>query len=471
MGAARHGRPSTRSTWARGGVVGVVVLTACTLLGTRRSDVTHAAPALPTVTIFDADPNHIWNRTYVCLMVRQGADGIAYGEDTPDPLLWDETEHLLEGESHRRALECLDEFLRGHGERAIADPLKRAIFQHDLWAVFDWAAKPDDPDDASANLPPARRELCVRLAEVIRRLAVSADELKALPDNYAAAVGSGRFRVAYDPAQPQQAFLPDLFQPDGPWVCLSAHLEEPTAIQHFTGRSRFLVFLRLPGPRAATIEYVEKLRVSGEPPMVTPPADSSHPASIKLLNLRLPQFPAGTQAALVRQVILINQAGKLVPTALTDLVEMRGYHAVTIGRGSEYMNYINGPGSRDQDFFEFRMSRPELFAGRNGGLLAVHTWEREYPTFATHGLDPFESPDARGEGGEILKRCLGCHSDSGIHSVESRHQWMKPSQASGNPWDLSAAISWETEATLARKKQQPEFLMLQRMWNGAEGLK
>ena len=93
----------------------------------------HRLPA----AIFDSDPNHIWNRTHSCLFVREGADGTDYGA-VLDPLLWSSTRYLLTGDSYRRALACLDEFVRSHAERIVQDPVKRAIFQHDLWAVFDW---------------------------------------------------------------------------------------------------------------------------------------------------------------------------------------------------------------------------------------------------------------------------------------------------------------------------------------------
>src|ERR1700677_1112392 len=120
--------------------------------------------------IFDSDPNHIWNRTHSCLFVRHSADGTEYGADTLDPLLWPQTQHLLTGDSHDRALACLDEFLRSHAERAVQDPLKRAIFQRDLWAVFDWAATGDD-------LPQQRRELETRLAEAMRRVAITPEQV------------------------------------------------------------------------------------------------------------------------------------------------------------------------------------------------------------------------------------------------------------------------------------------------------
>ena len=125
--------------------------------------------------------------------------------------------------------------------------------------------------------------------------------------------------------------------------------------RHFSGRSRFLVFIRLPGGRDATLAYIERLRSSAQFPLLG-----------GLLNLALPQFPVATHVALVRQLIVVDSTGKLVPTKLTESVQLRVYHAITPGTRS--MNYINGPSSHDQDFFEFRMSGPELFARRNGGL-------------------------------------------------------------------------------------------------------
>jgi plasmid stabilization system protein ParE len=397
------------------------------------------------LTIFDSDPNHIWNRTYTCLFVRQSTDAKEYGADALDLLLWNNTHYLLTGDSHRRALACLDEFLRSHGERAVEDPLKRAILQRDLWAVFDWTARNDD-------LPEQRRELESRLAVAIHRLALTPEQIRTLSDTYDAAVATQRFASAYDPRNPAEPFLPpDLFRPDGPWVCLSAHSGEPTALQHFyfSGRSRFLIFIRLPGGRDATLAYIERLRSSAQPPLLG-----------GLLNLALPQFPVGTHVALVRQLIVVDSTGKLVPTKLTESVQLRVYHAIT--PGTRYMNYINGPSSHDQDFFEFRMSRPELFAGRNGGLVAVGPTETEFATFNTHGMDAFDQASPLEGQNVILKRCVGCHSDSGIHSVQSRTRWMKqPPRAGGHQ---SEPFAWETDVTIARKAQQVEFKLLQRLW-------
>jgi hypothetical protein len=399
------------------------------------------------VTIFDSDPSHIWNRTYACLFIRQALDGQQYGADALDPLLWPETRYFLMGDSHRRAVDCLDEFLRGHAEHLVTDPLKRAIMQRDLWAVFDWAAGGDD-------LPEERRELEAKLAEAIRRMALAPEEVRGLPDTYADAVIARQFGTEYDPHNPRQPFLPpELFRSDGPWICLSSHSNEPTAIVHFSGRSRFIVFMRLPGGRDATLAYLHKLRLSSQPALIHQ----------YLLNLNLPQFPAGTQVALVRQAILIDRKGQLVATTLTESVQLRMYHAIT--PGNQYMNYINGPSSHDQDFFEFRMSRPELFAAHNGGLVAVSPEETEFATFATHGIDAFETRIHLDERGVVLARCRACHSDSGIHSVQSRIGWMNDTSLDGlAKGRTDSTISWETRATITRKEQQSDFKLLRKLW-------
>jgi hypothetical protein len=415
------------------------------LCGSRFSSAAvHSRNAL---AIFDSDPDHIWNRTYGCLLVRPNRDGKEYGEDALDPLLWPATHHLLIGESHRRALACLDEFLNSHAERVLQDPLRYAILQRDLWAVFDWAAAGDD-------LLQQRRELESRLSKAIRRLALASEEVEALPDTYEAAVAAHQFAPAYDPGKPQQPFLPpDLFRTNGPWVCLSAQLDEPTAVVHFSGRSRFLVFMRLPSGREATLAYIKELRSSGQPPLV---------GSGPYLNLALPQFPVGTEVALVRQLIVVNDLGKLVPTRVTESVQLRVYHAIT--PGTRYMNYINGPSSHDQDFFEFRMSRLQLVAHGGSGLTAIAPGQAEFATFQTHGLDPFEIPNAVDQESVILQRCHACHSDSGIHSVQSRVQWLKWRRDTSGHNAIEDPIAWESYVTVARKEQQPDFKLLQSLW-------
>jgi hypothetical protein len=434
----------------------VLFTSLCGLATHPRDSLSVALPA----AVYDPDLNQPWNRLHACLFVRQSNDGKEYGADTLDPLLWGETKHLLTGESHRQALECLDEFLRTRAEKHFPDPLKRAVFQRDLWAVFDWAASGGERPSAK------RRALLARLSLAMRRVALTPDEIGGLPDTYSDALASRHFPAEYSPAVPHRAFLPpDLFQPDGPWICLSGYSDEPTALGHFSGRSRFLIFMRLPGGREATLRYVRSLRSSTEPPI----ADGG-----RALNLKLPQFPVGTEVALVRQMMLLDANGNLAPSAVTESVQLRVYHAVT--PGPAFVNFHGGPASHDQDFFEFRFSRPALFAHRDGGLIPVQPREKGYATQFTFGYDPFETTNAFGRGvaqpGDILT-CAPCHSDSGIHSVQSRVRWMNGNQGSNQPgWNPSVleVINWETARTIDLKRKQDRFILLQQYWrdSGAE---
>src|SRR5215813_7056374 len=128
--------------------------------------------------IYDSNSDHLWNRLHRALYVRTARNGEEYGHDELDPLLWAETKHLLVDPSHQQAIKLLDEFLSVNGAALITDPLKRAMLQRDLWAIFYW----------SADTPPTyQREaeaLQSKLALVIRSIALSREQIQALPDNY-----------------------------------------------------------------------------------------------------------------------------------------------------------------------------------------------------------------------------------------------------------------------------------------------
>ena len=155
-------------------------------------------------------------------------------------------------------MKLLDEFL-ADGHKLVNDPVKRAVFQHDLWAMFDWAVFPYGNFYTGQSLRTG--PLQERLARAIRKLAPSKAEADALPDTFSAAVKSKAFPSAFDPARPNDPFLPpDLFDPAGPWVCVTGPRDLPTPIasEHarvFAGRSVFLVFIhalarRPQGPRS-----------------------------------------------------------------------------------------------------------------------------------------------------------------------------------------------------------------------------
>jgi hypothetical protein len=408
-----------------------------------------------SVGLFERDPNGVWNRVHRCLLVRTSADSKEYGDETLDPLLWRETKHLLTGDSHRLALNCLDEFLRTHAEQQVRDPVRRAIFLRDLWAVFDWSARD------GGNYELERRELQVRLAEVLRRVAPAAAELAALPDNYEAAIKAKAFAADYDPANPHTPFLPpDLFDPHGAWVCFTLRGYGPVASQHvgaFGARSRFLVFMRLPGGRAATLAYLRTLWGFPEPLAIN-----------GFANRKVPQFPAGTMFAFARQMNLFDASGKLVSTPVTESLQIRVYHRVTTGPGAE--NAHNGPSSGDQDSFEFRFARRALVAGRLG-LVEIGREETEFRVFGAQGRDEFEASSSHPQV-EILQSCSGgCHGGSGIHSVQSREPLVRMREhGAADVLDDAhfGPVYWETEEALGAKQGRYDWGLLNGYWKAKQ---
>lgn len=414
--------------------------------------------------VYDPDPAHVWNRLHRSLYLRVARDGREYGRDELDPLLWQSTEHLLGGASNREAVERLDEFLDARAERLVGDPLKRAMLQRDLWAVFDWTAR------RSHRPTPELRALRSKLARVIRRLALSPAEAGALADNYAAAVASGKFAADFDPARPEAPFLPpDLLRAGGAWVQLGvAGGFEATAPSHVfgtDGRSVFRVLISLPGGREATLAYLKSVSEFRKP-WVRNPRAGGDPRP----NPKLPQFPPDTRLALVRQMLVMDERGEPTPTAVTESLQIR-VHRATPAEIPEGFSLDRDDARAALAVFEFRLGRERLFAGEAGGLRAVARDETEFPLFQSHGLDLFESEGgAFGSLGQHLRPVLGsctqCHFRPGIHSVLSRVPDIIRLRSRDVRRDLTPAPDPAREADLARtwKMKQESWRLLRELW-------
>jgi hypothetical protein len=322
------------------------------------SHVAAAPPATPGVAIYDPDPKHLWNRVHEAL--RALIDGAETNDPWElDPFLRRNDEYVFREEAQKTALKVLDEFLAGAGHTLIKDPLKRALLQRDLWTLFDSLSL---PRWASARCNP-QMELAVRLARIIPRLGLTAEEIKKLPDNYGEAVAA---KLAWN--------LPtDLWDPKGPWVLLGDAAQLPLALSHvhfFGGRSTFFVFLRLPEGREQTLQLLDNLRK-------------------RVPTAALLQLPSGSRLALVRQMQLIDSRGKPVATNITESLQLRG-----------------------QGCFEFKLSRQDLLA-RKPSLKVVGEDDRERGYLLFMGNNAGQGP------GKVLGSCFHCHQGKGIESVLS----------------------------------------------------
>jgi hypothetical protein len=437
---------------------------------------TASESAEKAVALYDPNPAHIWNRVYDALLIREDSAGVKYGADSLDPLLWLNSDHLLAQPSHQRAVRVLDEFLQTHAENQIHDPVKRAILQRDLWAVFDWSVQQQSLSQRP-TYDQEKRELQVRLAELLRRLALTPEEIASLPANYGEAVASKTFAREYDSAHPERAFLPsDLFDPLGPWVLISgtSYSGQPIAIEHLmnaSGRSRFLVFVRLPGGRKATLDY---FRALWNIPRPWVPFGGHGRVTV---DPNLPSFPAGTQVALLRQMTLFDNQGNLVEAPITESVQIRVYRAITTaGPEGPDMTSLSALAERSgQTFYEIKLSRPQFFANKAGGLRATAADEIEFSTLRQEGDDIFEwwIMNRNRTGGSLpaLQQCSICHSGGGINSLNSRERLLKPNGAQQDPEGLQsdrprqvAPQWWTGDETIAWKHDRYDWGLLNGYW-------
>jgi hypothetical protein len=387
------------------------------------TNVTSQAPETPWA-IYDPDPDHLWNRLFRQFFRRFTEDGKEYGADELDPLLWFDTSYLLNGDSHQEALQVLDEFLIANAEHLIDDPRKRAMFQRDLWAVFDWLSFQPEP------FPAQRQALQLRLVEIIRRVALSREEILSLPDNHKSAIESNQFPTDFQKAEPDAAFLPpDLFLQDSAWVPMGRE-GGPVAMAHtegfpFLGRSVFLVLVRAPGGRNATLDFIKAL--------------NTDPGGV-LTN--------GMDVALVRRMLLIDEQGELVLSPLVETIQIRHFNP-------------------EQIFYEFELERRLLFNG-NGSSLRPNI--ELFLLFSSHG-DVFEGSHGPQLEATVPDICDGCHFENpplpnlrNTQSILSYSRFNFPLPDDQQPAFLGT--TWKKEAQLVTewKTGHSTWHRLQALW-------
>ena len=476
--------------------------------------------------LYDSDSGHLWNRLFAVFYIRpselpsrpeypkdstqldtwdrklrEGALPLGpvvkrvEGGDIPSFPAWQKTRHYSDPATFERAAKLLDEFIDTHGERLIADPLKRAFLQRDLWAVFDhlvaqniarfndpdltgrhWSVpdyqintfvkRPDHefgPEELQADPARiARRDtLCRKLAVIIKRLALPRPAIEALPDNYAAAVRSGRFTAQHE-FDPKRDYLPPglLTQPDE-WVEIdnsSEHLNRDAEegqrmllTWSIRGRSYYRVFWRFPGGRRAVEQYLDYLRREG--------VDWNDTARHGLVAYKpdVRQIPVGTEAAIVQFMIVLDDRLEPVPTKLVELVHVFVYKNVdgspdpqtNTGRGLNGMQYV--------------IRRRLLFDGlRQGGL---DRNADDAPTLRTL-VNGSRDWGAFGRQQSVVQTCLHCHmywkEKVGIFSLNST-SCHSPDQQSGIVIPLGSGpirTCSRAQRTARWKSRQEDYLRL-----------
>jgi len=399
-----------------------------------------------------ADPHTLLDRLHAALFVRSAPGGEQFENDGLDILFWDDTKHLLTSPSHEKAIEVLDEFIRDHGERSMRQPLQRAMLQRDLWELFDWSANVRSPPEAGSPESRARVALQDRLVTAIKRLALSAAAIRRLPNSIAEA----------EERLGDSGFPRGLAAADGPWQ-LVGRPYGPAATEHVTdfgGRSVFLVFVKFPGGREAALGYLKELREFTPALVYLEEMQPSGPRLLLRTNPATPQFPAGTQWALVRRLCLIDDSGEIRASPLAESVQVRSYAAIPEDGSSRALIQDS------QRVAEFQLDRAKLPA-----LRAVEEGERafQFVHFRSMGVDPFEKIGAADWirerdrfRGETLRTCRQCHSTRGILSVNTYAAF----GLAANPLHVTTADQ-EASAIREWKSRQFDWGLLVGLWRKA----
>ena len=376
--------------------------------------------------IFDADRAHLWNRLFAAATIRpsllpseRGGPPVARieGGDRIEFLGWGGTTYWDEPANMARLDALLNEFLDGGGEKLKTDPLQRVLLQRDLWTLFDFLMVRHIGRRGDFETRQSRDQLCHKLARAIQSLALPAETLAKLPDNYALAIGSGRFAATHD-FDPQRNYLPPtLLSSSDDWQELdffqarrSEDVERRYVFLHmraFQGRSYFRVFCRFPGGRAQLEDYLQKLDANG----IDWRASAQH-GSISL-KPDAPQLPVGTEVALVQFLIALDSNLQLVPTQLVESVRLLVFKNVT-GTNDPSTNMGNGVNAA-----KYTLKRRLALAEggmQHGGL---HREPDDLPVYRVL-FENEAAPDwgSRGRYFKLTADCRSCHSGANRAGIQ-----------------------------------------------------
>ena len=299
-----------------------------------------AAAVLAGEPLFDSRPGHSWDQAREIFYERRFSTGDVFDHPHASappwheyfPFTFDATFH----ENVLLRLEAVEKLPPAQMEEQPA--IRRLIFLRDLWAAFDglhqlhnkWERREDDKVALEKAI--ARRdELRRRLARVMKRLELTEEEVRALPNAFQIIAEKKLYPKSFDPAVGDKAFFPsDLLDKDGPWLTYSG-AKEPSAggILHtdfVNHRSVFTLHLRTPDGRDGGLKYFQDY--------------------IKA-DRRL-DIPPGSTLVLLNRAVVPTRSGKLLVSPLVESLQM-----IVVTPPHDHR-------------FKFMLDRKELLAGNLG---------------------------------------------------------------------------------------------------------
>jgi len=262
------------------------------------------------------------------------------------------------------------------GGKHASDPsrslLARALMQSDLWSAHDIFFVPFLPADEKA-LGARRRVVVDLLARLIRKIALTPDEIKSLPDNYAAAM--------------RKYQLPDLFHPESGWI----------EVEWFADRQH---------DRDAGYRRVSRIFVKP----AHPPSDVQ-----KFLDARPGQDATDLDGvALVMQLLLIDAKGNVAPTSLSTDVRLLKYDRTPEGIFQKTAMQVWEVSRRL--FVRDPVSAGLVEEDENFPAYAVQNYHFANSYFETRAGERLVGPPVQVR---LRTRCAACHRDSNLTQLRT----------------------------------------------------
>ncbi len=310
--------------------------------------------------------------------------------------------------------QALEEALR---EKTDPPPLARAMMQSDIWAAYDRLSAYEEQRREDRE---RRQQVLALFARFMKKLALTPQEIQALPNNYATA--------------PQ---LPDLFSAESQWLEI---LWFPERIHEDFA------------------DYRRVARVFVKP--VSPPIDK-----IAFLNgLRQANDISGrlSAVALVSQNLLVDRHGKIMASPLTYEVQVRRFLKNRDGK-------LVGVAVE-----QFELSRRLLLSNpKSGGFEFL---EKTAPVYLASGGNDLDfasdvhdgKPDRQPVLVRLKTRCTECHEEHtksvftfDLHNRRFEYQRIAPDPPVAL---LKPLLNEHAQFVIQRKSERKEFSALQERW-------
>jgi hypothetical protein len=187
--------------------------------------------------------------------------------------------------------------------------VRRLVFLRDLWPVFEGLrqARVDlsGGNEATAKAVLRRDDLLRRVARVMRRLELTGEEIRSLPNALATIRDKKIYPQAFSLASPDAPFAPaDLLEKDGRWVGYSRDKSPSVGgkfhVEFVKHRSVFTLHLRTPGGRDEAVKYLNDFEKN----------NGSQP------------LPVGSTLALLRRALVPARDGKLLPSPFVESLQL-----------------------------------------------------------------------------------------------------------------------------------------------------